>query len=224
MEKDLLLNVSIIEPIRCGMADVLYAEKDCVMILDRPSNVVMLQTENIELADKLLGKLPKGVTHIVAHNLSLAKLVERKLGYKRRIPCYQAVYNKEPFLIENNGLEIRLMQKEDVEEACAMYFDSEDEAREHIAYRNLYCGVYKGKIAAMIGLHLEGSMGLLVVKEEYRRMGFGETMEKFLINSLLKRGMTPYCQIIEGNSASLGLQRKIGFDISENMLYWMLKE
>ena len=224
LNSDYLLNISIIDPVKRDTAEVIYGAKDCVMIRDKFSGVIMLQTENLQLADRLLDTLPQSVTHIVAHNISLAELIERKLGYKRRVPCYQAVYGKKPFEIDKSALEIRLMNEEDAEEAGNMYFDSVEEAKEHIRQGLVYCGLYRGKIAAMIGRHYQGSMGLLVVKEEYRRRGFGELMEKFLINSLLEKELTPYCQIIEGNTASLNLQNKLGLDISENMLYWMIKQ
>ena len=224
LNNDYLLNVSITDPIKRNTAEVIYAAQDCVMVRDKNSNVIMLQTENLELAERLLDSLPKSVTHIVAHNISLAELIENKLGYKRRVPCNQAVYSKQPFAMEDCELEIRLMQEVDAKEASAMYFDSVDYAADHIRRGLVYGGYHNGKIAAMIGRHYEGSMGLLVVKEAYRRRGFGEIMEKFLINSLLEKRLTPYCQIIEGNTASLNLQRKLGLDISENMLYWMIKK
>ena len=224
LNSDYLLNVSIIEPIKRGTAEVIYAANDCVMIREKFSDVIMLQTENICLADRLLDTIPQSVTHIVAHNISLAELVERKLGYSKRVPCYQAVYKKLPFKIDNTGLDIRPLLEEEAEEASDMYFDSVEEAKEYIRLGLVYGGYRNGKIACMIGRHCEGSMGLLVVKEEYRRRGFGEIMEKFLINSQLEKGLIPYCQIIEGNNASLNLQRKLGLDISENMLYWMIKE
>ena len=221
---DYLLNVSIIEPIKRGTAEVLYASNDCVMVRDKNSDVIMLQTENTGLADRLLDSVPHSTTHIVAHNIALADLVEYKLGYKKRVPCNQAVYRKKPFAVENSGLEIRPMREEDAEEASGMYFDSVEKALEHIRHGLVLGGYHNGKVAAMIGRHFEGSMGLLVVKEEYRRQGFGGVMEKYLINSLLEKGLTPYCQIIVGNTASLSLQRKLGLDVSENLLYWMIKE
>ena len=220
---DYLLNISIIDPVNRGTAEVLYADGNCVMVKDKLSGAIMLQTENLRLADSLLDTLPESVTHIVAHSISLAELVENKLGYKRRVPCYQAVYSKEPFKIDGK-LEIRLMKEEDVKEASDMYFGSLEEAKEHVRRSLVYGGFYNGKIAAMIGRHYQGSMGMLVVKEEYRRRGFGGIMEKFLINSLLEKGLIPYCQVIEGNTASLNLQRKLGLEVSENMLYWMIKE
>lgn len=224
LNRDYLLNISIIDLIERGTAEVLYATKDCVMVKDRISGVTMLQTENLSLADRLLDSLPKDATHIVAHNISLAELIENKLGFNRRVPCNQGVYSGKPLSNPNSELEIRLMKEDDAEEASNMYFGSADEAKEHIRRGLVYGGFCGGKIAAMIGRHYQGSMGLLVVKEEYRRRGFGEIMEKFLINSLLERGLTPYCQVVEGNTASLSLQRKLGLDISENMLYWLIKK
>ena len=222
--RDYLLNVSIIDPIERGTAEVLYAGKDCAMVKDRNSDVIMLQTENICLAERLLDTLSKDTTHIVAHNISLAELIESKLGYRRRVPCNQAVYGGQPFAFDKGGLEIRLMQADDARETSDMYFDCVDEASEHIRLKLVYGGYIDGKLAAMIGRHYQGSMGMLVVKEEYRRRGLGGIMEKFLINSLLEKGLTPYCQVIEDNTASLSLQRKLGLDISENMLYWMIRE
>lgn len=221
---DYLLNVSILEPINRGTAEVLHAANDGVMIREKNSGTVMLQTENLSLAEKLLDNIPKSVTHIVAHNIYLAKLIENKLGFGKRVPCFQAVYSKKPFEIDCGELEIRLMKEKEAKVASKMYFGSMDSALEHIRQGLVYCGLHNGKIAAMIGRHFEGSMGLLVVKEEYRRKGYGEIMEKFAINSLLEKGLTPYCQVIENNAASLNLQRKLGLDISENKLYWMIKE
>lgn len=225
LNRDYLINASIIDSVKRDASEIIYAGKDCLMVKDKLCGVVMLQTENFELAKRLLDNLPDDVTYIVAHNLSLAELVEKELGYKKRVPCYQAVYKKQPFAQDEGcGLEIRLLHEEEAPDASEMYFDSLDEAKKHIRLGLVYGGFYQGKLAAMIGRHYEGSMGLLVVKEDYRRRGFGGVMEKFLINHLIKRGLTPYCQIIEGNNASLALQRKLGLDISGNMLYWMIKE
>ena len=222
---DYIINASIIDSIKRDACEIIYAGNDCVMVRDKLCGVVMLQTENLELADRLLDNLPNGENHIVAYNLALAKLVEQKLGYKKRVPCYQAVYRKEPFVLDElRELEIRPLREEEAAQASETYFDSIEEAKKHIRLGLVYGGFYAGEFAAMIGLHYEGSMGLLVVKEKYRRRGFGEVMEKYLINDRLKMGRTPYCQVIEGNDASLNLQRKLGLDISQNMLYWMIKE
>lgn len=158
---------------------------------------------------------------IVAHNDELADLVERKLGFDKRVPCYQGVYRKAPFVLPETDLKIRLLDESEADEASQMYGFTKEDAVKHIRLGLVYGGFVNGKIVAMIGLHYQGSMGLLKVKKSYRRKGYGGIMEKFLINSLLEKGLTPYCQIIDDNTASLALQRKLGLDLSNNKLYWM---
>ena len=222
---DYLINSSIIEPIKAGTVEVLYASHDCVMVKDNYTSVVMLQTENLELADKLLDNLPHGTTHIVAHNDELQKLVEKKLDYNVSVPCYQAVYRKEPFELTDTGdLKIRLLREDEADIACRLYHFTHEDAIEHIKLGLVYGGFCGDEAAAIIGMHMQGSMGILSVDEKFRRRGYGEIMEKFLINSLLEKGLVPYCQIIEDNVASLSLQSKLGLDISKNMLYWMRDE
>lgn len=220
---DYLINASIIDPIKRDSAEILYAEKDGVMVKDKISDVIMIQTENLELADRLLNGLPKDTPLIVAHSLALADLVERIFGFDKRVPCYQGVYRKTPFNLPETDLKIWLLTEDQADEACGMYRFNKDDAIKHIRLGLVYGGFVKGEIVGMIGLHYQGSMGLLEVKENYRRKGYGEIMEKFLINSQLEKGVIPYCQIIEDNSASLALQRKLGLDLSNNKLYWMRK-
>lgn len=221
---DFLINVSIIDPIQRNTAEVLYASRECVMIKDKTSGVVMLQTENIELADSLLDNLPYGTDLVVVHNLALADLVERKLGYDKRIPCYQGVYRKEPFKLPETDLVIRLLREDEADAASQMYRFTVDDAIKHIRLGLVYGGFDRGNMVALIGLHYQGSMGLLEVKQSCRRKGYGEFMEKFLINCQLEKGLIPYCQIIEDNAPSLALQSKLGLDVSNNKLFWMRKK
>lgn len=222
LNKDYLINASIIDPIVRGSAEVLYAAADGAMVKDKISDVIMMQTENMELAERLLDGLGE-VALLVAHNDELANLVERKLGFDKRVPCYQGVYRKAPFKLPQTDLEMRLLKEDEADEACAMYHFTKEDAIKHIRLGLVYGGFVGGEIVGMIGLHYQGSMGLLEVKESHRRRGYGGVMEKFLINSQLEKGAIPYCHIIDDNFASLALQRKLGLDLSANKLYWMRK-
>ena len=224
LNRDYLINASIIDPIIRNTAEVLYASHECVMVKDNTSGVVMLQAENMVLAERLLDNLPQGTDLLVAHNHLLADLVERKLGYDKRVPCYQGVYRKTPFKLPATGLEIRLLREDEAEAASQMYHFTVDDAIKHIRLGLVYGGFDKGDMVAMIGMHYQGSMGLLEVKQSCRRRGYGEFMEKFLINSLLEKGRIPYCHIIDDNAPSLALQSKLGLEISKNKLFWMRKK
>ncbi len=221
---DYLLNASIIEPIKCGTVDILYAEEDCVLVRDKASGVLMMQTENAPLAEKLLRDTSEREL-VVAHNRELAEFLMRELGYNNPVPCYQAVYRGKPFDLKDTGeLKIRLMREDEAEIAYEIYFHSIEAALEHIRRGLVYGGYVNGEAACTIGMHMQGAMGILEVKENFRRRGYGEIMEKFLINALLGKGLVPYCHVVEGNVASLALQSKLGLEISKDLLYWLHME
>lgn len=54
--------------------------------------------------------------------------------------------------------------------------------------------------------------------------GYGYLLEGYLINELLKQKKVPYCQVIEGNEASLALQRKLHMKISSRYSYWVFDD
>ncbi len=221
LERDFLINASIIDPIKQGTADVLYASCDCAFLRDKSSGVYMLQTTDLILASKLISKITTDVP-LVTHSEELTALAIEEKGYNYNVPCYQAVYRGEPPKL-TSSLEIRPLMEDEVHEAVGMYHFDLESALRHIRCGLVYGGIYEDKLVGMVGFHYQGSMGMLSVKPEFRRMGFGEELEKFIIRKKLSLGGIPYCQVVEDNFASLALQRKLGLDISENLLSWLSK-
>jgi len=68
---------------------------------------------------------------------------------------------------------------------------------------------------------LEGSIGLLEIFPEYRRLGYGTALESFLVNQMLEKGQVPFGLIEVNNKNSIDLQNKLGFKISEDKVYWL---
>ena len=87
---------------------------------------------------------------------------------------------------------------------------------------NLFAAFYQGNFVGFSGNHLEGSLGLLEIFPEYQGRGFGEQLERFMVNYILDKGDTPYGEIVLGNEVSASLQRKLGFQISEETITWLL--
>ena len=71
------------------------------------------------------------------------------------------------------------------------------------------------QLVGYIGEWAEGAMGLLEVLPHARRRGYGSALEATKANQHLARGWTPFCQVMEGNDASMRLQRALGFTIAE---------
>lgn len=80
----------------------------------------------------------------------------------------------------------------------------------------------EGKLAGFIGEHIEGSLGMLEVFEEYRRKGIAAELESYMINLHLSRGHLPYGDVIVGNEASMKLQRKLGLKVSKEIYCWAI--
>lgn len=78
-----------------------------------------------------------------------------------------------------------------------------------------------GTLAGFIGMHDEGSMGLLEILPEYRRRGYGYLLEGCLIRLHLECGWVPFCHVVEGNDASMRLQEKLGMTFSELPAIWV---
>lgn len=78
-----------------------------------------------------------------------------------------------------------------------------------------------GRLAGFVGEHHEGSMGMLEVFPPYRGHGLGLALESFQINRYLSQGRVPFDQVIVGNEKSMGLQRKVGMELSKDTMSWL---
>nr|MCR5034505.1 GNAT family N-acetyltransferase [Clostridia bacterium] len=120
---------------------------------------------------------------------------------------------------------IRHPDEKDFPKIAASYdLGDEIELREDFERPDFLGGYLDEELVGYVGLHGEGSMGLLHVFESYRRRGYAEALYGTLINHQLAKGRLPFAQIIEDNEASMQLHRKCGFRIAEDLIYWMWRE
>ena len=148
-----------------------------------------------------------------------------EFGYNGCTPCWQAVYEKKTPVPVQTELTIRHPDAADYPKVAESYhIGDEDELRKDFARPDFLGGYLGGELVAYAGVHSEGSMGMLHVFPEFRRRGYAEAIYGTLINRQLEQGRVPYAQIIVGNEPSLCLQRKLGFTLSRDLLYWMWQE
>ncbi|WP_443598181.1 GNAT family N-acetyltransferase, partial [Agathobacter sp.] len=79
-------------------------------------------------------------------------------------------------------------------------------------------------LAGIIGIHEEGSIGMLYVKPQYRHQKLAKALETYALNMALENGWIPYGQIIVGNEPSMRLQESMGMHFSKSSVYWMTKK
>ena len=148
--------------------------------------------------------------------------IKRELGFTDILACHQAVYQKKEKLPLDTELVIRQLSLGwyDIVHAHYPMLGGED-MKLLLGDGSIWGGFLDDQLTGFIGNHLEGTIGLLEIFPEYRKRGYGQALLSFMVNRMLDQGRTPYAQIELENAASEKIQRRLGFEISDRVLYWL---
>ncbi|MFU0831953.1 MAG: N-acetyltransferase domain-containing protein [Oscillospiraceae bacterium] len=223
LQKNPILHADMLECIRRGSAQILAASDFGVLLYE--SGVHMLSAENETEAYRLLSKLNASELMVI-HQAYGTEFAMKKYGFSRRIPACNAVYLRGVPLPQNEKpAEIRPLDESFLPFVKAHYQNiSEDEYLLDRLKAGVVFGAFiGGEPAGFIGIHTEGSIGMLEVLPKFRRRGIARILESFQVNRLLQAGCIPYAQIQPQNKASIELHRKLGFSFSDFSVSWLLK-
>lgn len=230
-QQDRLLFVDMAECVRHGKAVMLYESENAVLLYEKSSVIYMLAANDLEGACTALTalktqKLTGDRCFIVAHGEVARRAVLNAFPVTKEQKCYQVAYfgNTVPL---NGALTFSAPTREEVETVKEIYHLEPPENIERLYAQGklfsarLALGEERGAFVGFIGIHPEGSMGMLHVFERFRRRGYAEEIEKFLINLYIERGEIPYGHVIYGNQPSLALQEKLGLETATQFVYWL---
>lgn len=208
--------------VKRGSAEFIAQNDRFVFVRDTVSGVFFLcgevRDDDFALID---GYIDRERDALMVDSEELFKRVFARYGFEDKLECYQVAYYGDAPKIDT-ALDIRVAEKSDIPLIVENYhLVGEDEIAKIVGRRALYLGFSGGEPIGFAGEHLEGSMGLLYVFPKFRRRGFGEALEKFCIAKTIENGFLPFGQVEKSNAASLALQKKLGFKISENLIFWM---
>ena len=217
LNKDYLLNVDMIECIRRDICRILYASDKAVLIVADSGWVHMLSCEDRELGLELIK------THqppwVVLHQMDMREAVAG-LGYRIGDQCWQSAYTKTTPM-EETLADIRRLDRRFLKRIADNYELADEEEIAALLDAGVIYGAFAGgELAGFIGRHEEGSVGLLFVFPEFRRMGIAEALERNYVNRELAQGNVPYGQIFVGNTPSRQLQEKLGMDFTDKFICW----
>lgn len=225
-------HIDMIEALRRENAKLLHAGEDGVLLREKKSGIYMLTASDETAAQAILegcGILDEAAGEkefcLVMHQDYMRERLTGELGLHAGAPCRQAVYTRNTPLRVSGGFSLRPLEERYLELILKTYRAAEDTEyiRGRAAKGVMYGAFLEESLAGFIGLHEEGSMGMLEVLEPYRRRGAALALESDCINRQLSLGFLPYCQIDTENEASFALQRKLGLRISEKELIWYTK-
>ena len=223
-----LKNIDILEILEMPSARLHYAGSDGVLL--EHDDLFLLSNDDCT-AEKflpvLLSVLPEDTPSLVIlHSGELLQPLKEIYGFRTLMDCFHAVYDRLepiPFTLPAEA-EIRLLDESHANFVQDHYHtvDDIDYIRERID-AGMFGAFVGGECVGFIGTHDELSVGLLYVLPEYRRLGLAFALEAAITNHLLSIGRLPFCQIQRQNEPSLALQRKLGFTVSDQPIYWLAR-
>lgn len=214
----------MVQTVLRGRADVAIADIRGALVHHQRADLYMLAAFDEERLDDLVGMIPLGSTDILMRVGCSAETVERvrtHFGLKHALPLVPYAYYGE-LPPPEEGADIRPLGLETLDFIHANYGHASREYLEARILDGVMIGIYvNGSLAAFIGEHIEGSMGLLHVMPDYRRHHMGYTLERSNIRRTMLAGQTPFAQVVPDNAASHALQTRLGATRGEGLLYWL---
>ncbi len=238
-------HIHMMELLKRNLGRVLAFDPKDGALLEENTGVIMLSCTSVEAGERLLaasGADFTGRLFCVCQEEIIPVLRSRCQATETR-GCYQAYYTRGVPLPVSKELDIRRLDESYAEEIFAEYHElvTFEELKEHLARGDMYGAFVKkeeagteshedkaaeGKdteyeLAGFIGTHSEGALGMLQVRPRFHRRGIATALESYMINEALTREEIPFGQIFEGNEASLHLQRKLGLNVTDIILWWV---
>lgn len=235
--KQKLLHIGMIELINRGQAKLLFAKDANICIYDMVSGIHFLTAATQEDGIKLLKELAKKdepVGTIVLHQEFLLEAAQRMLGVRLFLSCYQAAYTRKEKLpitglYRMDGKEVEGMPS--IRRLTMEYYtkilehyttvDDPEYIKDRIEKGWMFGAFLEDEIAGFVGMHQEGSIGMLEVFPQYRGRKIGKALETYSINYMLEQGYIPYGQVVVGNEVSLALQKSLGLCFSKQQVFFL---
>jgi len=223
LQRNNMLFAGMISPIQRGTVEFIYAGCDGVFIKETESSVYMLAMDSLDKGMGLLNEVGRQ-THICFYQKALADYFYEKYSYKKYAVNVQAVYSKTEHAQSNSYtlevLPLTFAHMDWVQEHLDHL--GYDYLKERLGFGAIYGGYIDGEICGSVGIHAEGSIGMLHVLEMFRKRGFASELVAYITNILIDRGEIPFSQIEFDNKASTDLHKKMGYKVSTEKIFRLI--
>ena len=218
--RDIGSSISLLEAIRLGFGKIVYADETALVIYNEGSESYMFKADSAEKFRELIRQYDS--MYITVNSYALAAAAE-EFGYVMDDNCVQVIYLNEEANDLGSGHDIRVLSYDGYHDLLRETYHGlpEDMTEDHLRAGDIIGLFIDDRIVGYIGAHTEGSIGMLYVIPEYRKHGYAMILENAMIEKKLKEGKIPFAQILESNEASLALQKKLGYESSEEYVLWM---
>lgn len=208
-----LNTVDLTQLIDRGLGRILYDGAEGTIVRQEPLGSILTDIPQGQVLLQLLGELQLlAPVQFAVKTEDAFQALQKAYGFQERCPCSQWVYTAKE-APSQMSCDVRPLTQEHAPVAAACYHlvdDSLSYIQSRIARGQMWGLFENNKLAGFIGTHDEGAIGMLEILPQHRRKGYGYALEAWLIAHQLRLGWIPYCHVVEGNEASIHLQRKLG--------------
>lgn len=223
LSRDPLRYVDMLEPVRRGMVEVTALREDGVLLYNVPGELYMLAADSLDSCQALCAGVDS-MELAVAHSQETGEFLRRRYGIKRCRGCTQAAFLGRELPAPSGEVEIRPLGQEFFSVVFENYHSFSDPKyiRERLEAGVMRGAFSQGQLMGFIGMHAEGSVGLLEVLPPYRRRGVATALMTCMAGYCLERGWIPFSQVFDGNTASMELHRQLGWTLCPDKLCWVM--
>ncbi len=219
LSKKKRLNIHMMEFLNRGLGEIIY--EDGLNLILEGQGLHELTAESEDAAKKMLAVYGRGIEECIVNKEFLKEILEQEYDMKAYGSFYQACYTlKEAMPVKYK--DIRRLDMNALDYVATHYVR---ESREYLADRIhagfMYGAYVENQLVGFVGIHNDGSCGMLYVDEAYRGRSIGASLEAFIINTVKYNGHVPFGHVNAENAASLQMQEKLGLYMSESPVWWL---
>lgn len=225
LQEDPVLYVEMIVSYERGNCEVLYEQNDSVLLYDHTSECYLASAKTVAGARDIIFKLPQDFGHLIVHD-DIFLTVEKEIpAYHEKLLFYNYQYTqKGSYKLPTNTIELRNVEEKDLAFVKQQYRVKALCSDEYLIKRikaGMLGAYVEGELIGFIGKHDNGAIGMLEVKEEYRKKHIGQLLEMAYVNQLIEeKEKYIYTQVENNNTASHNLQQKLLFTKAKTPTYW----
>lgn len=250
LRREKLLHTDMLFLLQSGQGELLYHGEGEILLRDSVSGLLFHARMGEQEGEGALGALRRELSQaketgrhfgLVFHQRRAFEELSDALGLEMTAVCVQAVWTpREKLPVRGlyrpdgrpmeggttEGLVIKPLESSALD-AVREYGDpylSEDYYRERIERGQMAGAFFGEELAGFIGIHPEGSVGMLAVLPSYRGRHVGMALETYMLNRQIEQGLIAFGQILEQNETSAALQSRLGLKLSKTPVYWTEKK
>lgn len=227
LQKDSCL-IEMLSIYKSGLAEVLYAESDGVLLLDPTNHTYHATVKSSAAVKDMLVLIVQDYESLVVYDDIFDEVMGKDLKYRTCRKYYNYVYRKQDMVVvENQDVDYRDLDECYIDTIKEYYF-IDSLMNEYYIKKCVKMGMIgafiEDTLIGFIGLHPSGAIGLLKVWEGYEGQHIGSSLQAMMMNKCLQEGKLVYTQVEVENEVSIHIQTKLHMEKASSVCKWYLEK